>query len=78
MIVNDKNEVQQCRLLPRDIGLEALFFLPFKSIDLFSESLSHNLERNGTEQNGLELKIRLLNFVGTLMTTFLLNLFLFR
>jgi len=51
MIVNDKNEVKACRLLPRDIGLEALFFLPCKSIDLFSESLSHNLERNGTERN---------------------------
>ena len=73
MIVNDKNEVKACRLLPRDIGLEALFFLPCKSIDLFSESLSHNLEWNGTE-----LKIRLLNFVGTLMSKFLLNLFWFR
>ena len=54
MIVNDKNEVKACRLLPRDIGLEALFFLPCKSIDLFSESLSHNLERNGTERIGTE------------------------
>ena len=65
MIVNDKNEVKACRLLPRDIGLEALFFLPCKSIDLFSESLSHNLEQNGTERNGWELKNRLLNIVGT-------------
>jgi len=73
MIVNDKNEVKACRLLPIDIGREALFFLPCQSIDLFSVSLYHNLEWNGTE-----LKIRLLNFVGTLMSKFLLNLFLFR
>jgi hypothetical protein len=67
MIVNDKNEVKACRLLPRDIGLEALFFLPCKSIDLFSESLSHNLERNGTERNGTERigpENRLLNTHG--------------
>ena len=73
MIVNDKNEVKACSFLPIDIGREALFFLPCQSIDLFSVSLYHNLERNGTE-----LKIRLLNFVGTLMSKFLLNLFLFR
>ena len=78
MIVNDKNEVKACRLLPIDIGQEALFFLPCQSIDLFSVSLYHNLEWNRTEQKGLELKIRLLNFVGTLMSKFLLNLFLFR
>jgi len=51
MIVNDKNEVQPCRLLPRDIGREAFFFLPCQSIHLFSVFLYHYLERNGTEQN---------------------------
>ena len=75
MIVNDKNEVQPCRLLPRDVGREVFFFLPCQSIHLFSVFL---YQRNGTEQNGLELKNRLLNFVGTLLTKFLLNLFLFR
>jgi len=78
MIVNDKNEVKACRLLPRDRRLEALFFLPCQSIHIFSVSLYENLERNRTERNGTELKIRLLNFVGTLMSKFLLNLFLFR
>jgi hypothetical protein len=54
MIVNDKNEVKACRLLPIDIGREALFFLPCQSIDLFSVSLYHNLERNGMERIGTE------------------------
>jgi hypothetical protein len=51
MIVNDKNEVQPCRLLPRDVGREVFFFLPCQSIHLFSVFLYHYLERNGTEQN---------------------------
>ena len=51
MIVNDKNEVQPCRLLPRDVGREVFFFLACQSIHLFSVFLYHYLERNGTEQN---------------------------
>jgi hypothetical protein len=77
MIVNDKNEVKECRLLPRDIRLEALFFLPCQSIKLFSVSLYHNQERNGMERNGLDLKTDF----STLMEKndqLLLNLFLFR
>jgi hypothetical protein len=62
MIVNDKNEVKACRLLPRDIGREALFFLPCQSIDLFSVSLYHNLERNGTEWTGPEKQTTLLSW----------------
>ena len=67
MIVNDKNEVKACRLLPIDIGQEALFFLPCQSIKLFSVSLYHNQERNGTERNGTERigpENRLLNTHG--------------
>jgi hypothetical protein len=50
-------EVIACTMLPRDIGLEALFFLPCQSIHLFPVSLYHYLERNrtkwtGTERNG--------------------------
>ncbi len=80
MIVNDKNEVQPCRLLPRDIGWEAFFFsaLPIHTSFLCVSISLSRMERNGTEQNGLELKNRLLNFVGTILTKFLLNLFLFR
>ena len=51
MIVNDKNEVKPCRLLPRDIGREAFFFLPCQFIHVFSVFLYHYLEQNGTEQN---------------------------
>jgi hypothetical protein len=52
MIVNDKNEVIACRMLPRDIGQKALFFQPCQSIDVLSVFLYHYLEHNGTEWNG--------------------------
>ena len=39
--------------------------------------LYNYLQRTRSERNGLELKTRLLNFVGTKMTEFLINLFLF-
>ena len=54
MIVNDRNEVIAWTMLPRDIGLEALFFLPCQSIHLFSVFLHHYLEWNITERNGTE------------------------
>jgi hypothetical protein len=51
-----------------------VFWLPCQSKDVLCVSISlSEMERNGTEQNGLELKNRLLNFHATLITNNLLN-----
>ena len=51
-----------------------VFWLPCQSKDVLCVSISlSEMERNGTEQNRLELKNRLLNFHATLITNNLLN-----
>ena len=70
MIFNDKHEAIACRLLPRDTGQKASYFGCLVNPKMSSVFVYHYLKRNGTERdwterNGLELKARLLNFVGT-------------
>ena len=50
-------EVIACTMLPRDIGLEALFFLPCQSIHLFPVFLCHYLEQNRTERKKQTMSI---------------------
>ena len=53
MIVNDKNEVIAFRLVPRDIGQVALFFLLTANHCLVNPRCPLCIW-NGTEQNGTE------------------------
>ena len=49
MIVDDTNEVLECRLLPRDIGQNHCFFAALSILDdLYCFSIS-KIEQNGTE-----------------------------
>jgi len=49
MIVNYINEVKACRLLPRVIGQEVLFF---SALPIYRFSLCVSISLSGIEQNG--------------------------